>query len=37
VKAAPCRYVKFGRERKLTPQQIDHVRELIDKGEHDHP
>src|SRR5712692_9103254 len=33
VKAAKRRGVKFGRKRKLTPQQIEHARELIDKGE----
>jgi DNA invertase Pin-like site-specific DNA recombinase len=36
VKAAKRRGVKFGRKRKLTPQQLDHARELIDKGDHDH-
>jgi DNA invertase Pin-like site-specific DNA recombinase len=35
VKAAQRRGVKFGRKRKLTPQQLDHARELIEKGEHD--
>src|ERR1700726_4071434 len=35
VKAAKDRGVKFGRKPKLTPQQIDHARELIDKGDHD--
>ena len=30
VKAAKGRGVKFGRKRKLTPQQIEHARELID-------
>jgi Enterobacteriaceae phage serine recombinase len=34
VKAAQRRGVKFGRKRKLTEQQIDHARKLIDKGEH---
>jgi DNA invertase Pin-like site-specific DNA recombinase len=29
VKAAKRRGVKFGRKRKLTPQQIDHARRLI--------
>src|SRR5260370_23782563 len=29
VKAAKHRGVKFGRKRKLTSQQIDHVRKLI--------
>lgn len=28
--------MKFGRKRKLTPQQIAHARELIDKGEARH-
>jgi DNA invertase Pin-like site-specific DNA recombinase len=32
--AQRCR-VKFGRKRKLTSQQLDHARELIEKGEHD--
>jgi DNA invertase Pin-like site-specific DNA recombinase len=35
VKAAKRRGVKFGRKRKLTPEQLDHARKLIDKGEHD--
>jgi len=35
VKAAKRRGVKFGRKPKLTPQQLDHVRELIDKGNRD--
>ncbi len=35
VKAAKRRGVKFGRKRKLTPQQLDHARKLIEKGEHD--
>jgi len=35
VKAAQRRGVKFGRKRILTPQQLDHARELIKKGEHD--
>src|SRR5216683_1470811 len=35
VKAAKARGVKFGRKRKLTPQQIEHARELVDDGEHD--
>jgi len=35
VKAAQRRGVKFGRKRKLTAQQLDHARELIEKGEHD--
>ena len=30
VKAAQRRGVKFGRKPKLTPQQIDHARKLID-------
>src|SRR5487761_2498475 len=33
VKAAKGRGVKFGRKPKLTPQQIDHARKLIDAGE----
>src|ERR1039457_1110953 len=33
VKAAKGRGVKFGRKRKLTPQQIDEARKLIDDGE----
>jgi DNA invertase Pin-like site-specific DNA recombinase len=33
VKAARRRGVKFGRKRKLTPPQIAHARDLIDKGE----
>jgi DNA invertase Pin-like site-specific DNA recombinase len=36
VKAAQRRGVKFGRKRKLTPEQIEHARELIDKGEARH-
>jgi DNA invertase Pin-like site-specific DNA recombinase len=35
VKAAQRRGVKFGRKRKLTPDQLDHARKLIDEGEHD--
>jgi DNA invertase Pin-like site-specific DNA recombinase len=35
VKAAKRRGVKFGRKPNLTPQQLDHARELIDKGDHD--
>jgi len=35
VNAAKRRGVKFGRKRKLTPEQLDHARKLIDKGEHD--
>ncbi|MBV8892231.1 MAG: recombinase family protein, partial [Acidobacteria bacterium] len=35
VKAAQRRGVKFGRKRKLTPQQLDHARKLIEKGAHD--
>jgi DNA invertase Pin-like site-specific DNA recombinase len=31
VKAAKCRSVKFGRKRRLTPQQIAHARTLIDE------
>jgi len=33
VKAAQRRGVKFGRKVKLTPEQIEHARKLIDKGE----
>jgi DNA invertase Pin-like site-specific DNA recombinase len=33
VKAAQRRGVKFGRKVKLTPEQIDRDRKLIDKGE----
>jgi DNA invertase Pin-like site-specific DNA recombinase len=36
VKAAKRRGVKFGRKRKLTPQQIAQARKLIDKGEARH-
>src|SRR5271156_6314333 len=33
VKDAQRRGVKFGRKPKLTPEQIEHARKLIDKGE----
>jgi DNA invertase Pin-like site-specific DNA recombinase len=33
VKAAQRPGAKFGRKVKLTPEQIDHARKLIDKGE----
>jgi DNA invertase Pin-like site-specific DNA recombinase len=33
VKAAQRRGVKFGRKRKLTSQQINHARQLIENGE----
>jgi DNA invertase Pin-like site-specific DNA recombinase len=33
VKDAQRRGVKFGRKRKLTPQQIDHAPKLIEKGD----
>jgi DNA invertase Pin-like site-specific DNA recombinase len=33
VKAAQRRGVKFGRNVKLTPEQIHHARKLIDAGE----
>jgi DNA invertase Pin-like site-specific DNA recombinase len=33
VKDAKRRGVKFGRKPKLTPQQIDHARNLVDAGE----
>jgi hypothetical protein len=36
VKPAQRRGVKFGRKRKLTPQQITHARELIHNGEARH-
>src|SRR5271165_1830377 len=36
VKDAKRRGVKFGRKKKLTPQQIEHARELIDRGEARH-
>jgi len=32
MKVAQKRGVKFGRKPKLTPQQIDHARELIEGG-----
>ena len=32
VKAAQRRGVKFGRKVKLTPEQIDHARRLVEKG-----
>ena len=32
--AAKARGVKMGRKAKLTPQQIDHARKLIEQGEH---
>ena len=35
VNAAKRRGVKFGGKRKLTPEQLDHARELIDKGDRD--
>jgi DNA invertase Pin-like site-specific DNA recombinase len=35
VKAAKRRGVIFGRKPKLTPQQLAHARELIDKGDRD--
>jgi DNA invertase Pin-like site-specific DNA recombinase len=34
VKAARRRGVKFGRKPKLTPEQLNHARALIDKGDH---
>jgi DNA invertase Pin-like site-specific DNA recombinase len=34
VKAAKRRGVKFGRKRKLTPEQIAHARKLVDAAEH---
>lgn len=33
VKAAQRRGVKFGQKAKLSPEQIDHARKLIDQGE----
>ena len=33
VKAAQLRGVKFGRKVRLTAEQIDHARKLIDQGE----
>jgi DNA invertase Pin-like site-specific DNA recombinase len=33
VKAARRRGVKFGRKRRLTTEQVNHTRKLIDKGE----
>ena len=33
MKAAQRRGVKFGRKVKLTAEQIDHARKLVDKGE----
>ena len=33
VKAAQRRGVKFGRKVKLTAKQIEHARQLIEKGE----
>ena len=33
VQSAKRRGVKFGRKRKLSPQQVAHARELIEKGE----
>jgi len=35
VRAAQRRGVKFGRKRKLSPEQLEHARKLIDKGERD--
>jgi DNA invertase Pin-like site-specific DNA recombinase len=37
VKAAKARGVKFGRKRKLTPQQVAHARKLIDDNESPQP
>ncbi len=36
IEAAKRRGVKFGRKRKLTPQQIEHARKLIDGEESPH-
>ena len=33
IKAAKARGVKFGRKRKLTPQQVTHARKLIGNNE----
>jgi DNA invertase Pin-like site-specific DNA recombinase len=33
IQAAKRRGVKFGRKRKLTPQQIAHARKVIEQGE----
>jgi len=33
VEAARCQGVKFGRNRKLTKQQINHARKLLDEGQ----
>jgi DNA invertase Pin-like site-specific DNA recombinase len=33
VKAAQSRGVKFGRKRKLTPEQITHARKMLAEGE----
>jgi DNA invertase Pin-like site-specific DNA recombinase len=33
VATAKARDVKFGRKRKLTPQQIAHARKLLDEGQ----
>ena len=32
--AAVARGVKMGRKSKLTPQQVEHVKKLIEQGEH---
>jgi DNA invertase Pin-like site-specific DNA recombinase len=32
VKDAKSRGVKFGRKPKLTPQQVEHARKLLDEG-----
>jgi DNA invertase Pin-like site-specific DNA recombinase len=34
VRAAQRRGVKFGRKPTLTPEQIDHVRQLIERANH---
>jgi DNA invertase Pin-like site-specific DNA recombinase len=36
IQAAKLRGVKFGRKRKLTPQQIEHARKLIEGDESPH-
>ena len=35
--AAVARGVKMGRKSKLTPQQIEHAKKLIEQGEHHNP
>ncbi len=33
-RAAVARGVKMGRKAKLTPQQVEHAKKLIEQGEH---